>query len=94
MLECENICKCYEAFDNGRRAFMIIELMAKNITAILGKKAKPLDDEKVVKYVMKETLKGINFLHQRHIIHRDIKSDNILFDQDGNIKLADFGGAV
>jgi len=73
---------------------MIIELMAKNITAILGKKAKPLDDEKVVKYVMKETLKGINFLHQRHIIHRDIKSDNILFDQDGNIKLADFGGAV
>ena len=59
---CDNICKCYEAFDNGKRAFMIIELMAKNITALLSGKGKKLN-EKCVVYIMKETLKGLDFLH-------------------------------
>lgn len=43
---------------------------------------------------MREILLGLDFIHDKKQIHRDLKSDNILVDQNGNIKVADFGFAI
>ena len=41
--------------------------------------------------ICKEVLKGVQYLHEKNIVHRDIKSDIIIFGLNGKIKIIDFG---
>lgn len=49
-----------------------------------------LEEEKL-KDIFRECLTGLHYLHINHIIHRDIKPQNILFDENNRVKIADFG---
>ena len=47
--------------------------------------------EKYVKFMISCVLIGLDYIHSKGIIHKDIKPDNIFFDKDGYLKLGDFG---
>ncbi|XP_072033710.1 mitogen-activated protein kinase kinase kinase 2-like [Amphiura filiformis] len=49
--------------------------------------------ENVTRKYTRQILEGSAYLHQNHIVHRDIKGANILRDATGNVKLADFGAS-
>lgn len=55
----------------------------------LRKVRRMTEDE--ARYCFVEILMGIQYLHSKKIIYRDIKPENIMIDKDGNLKIADFG---
>ncbi|CCI85738.1 non-specific serine threonine protein kinase [Lactobacillus pasteurii DSM 23907 = CRBIP 24.76] len=53
----------------------------------------PLDLDEVIR-IMDQILSAVALAHKHNVIHRDLKPQNILMDQRGNVKIADFGIAV
>lgn len=88
-----NIVNYVESFQTGDSLWILMELMEGGcLTEILGRSIRW--PEAQIAYVCREANKGLAFLHENHRMHRDIKSDNIMFDYKGRIKLGDFGFAV
>ncbi|KAJ0700410.1 putative mitogen-activated protein kinase kinase kinase STE-STE11 family [Helianthus annuus] len=85
----ENIVR-YLGTDTGDgKLYIFLELITKGSLANLYRKY-CLGDSQVSAYT-RQILGGLNYLHERNVVHRDIKCANILVDASGSVKLADFG---
>ena len=94
MSQSDSIIRCHEAFDYQNRLWVIMEIMDGGAFTPMLEDFMGAYSENFCKYSLWATCKGLIDLHKQNIIHRDIKSDNILIKGNGEVKLADFGYAV
>ncbi|CAN6274279.1 unnamed protein product [Urochloa humidicola] len=88
-LEHENIVQYFGTDKEGGKLYIFLELVTQGSLAALYQKYH-LQDSQVSAYT-RQILNGLLYLHQRNVLHRDIKCANILVDASGLVKLADFG---
>ncbi|XP_047085774.1 mitogen-activated protein kinase kinase kinase 1-like [Lolium rigidum] len=87
--EHENIVQYYGTDKEESKLYIFIELVTQGSLSSLYQKYK-LRDSQVSAYT-RQILNGLVYLHDRNVVHRDIKCANILVHANGSVKLADFG---
>lgn len=86
-----NIVKYHGFIQKQHNLYIILEYCSMgSLKSLLTKNRRPLNEREAQLYV-KQTLCGLNYLHEQGVIHRDIKAANILLDSHNTVKLADFG---
>ncbi|KAH9484209.1 Protein kinase byr2 [Psilocybe cubensis] len=89
-LQHENIVQyLYSSIDSEYLNIFLEYVPGGSVTALLRNYG--AFEEPLVKNFVRQILQGLNYLHERDIIHRDIKGANILVDNKGGIKISDFG---
>ncbi|KAL3343399.1 hypothetical protein AABB24_027100 [Solanum stoloniferum] len=87
-----NVLKSHCSFVSDHNLWVIMPYMAGGSCLHILKATHPDGfEETVIATVLREVLKGLEYLHHHGFIHRDVKAGNILIDSRGGIKLGDFG---
>ena len=93
MLSNPNIVSVYDVSHSDEREFIVMELIS-GITLKQYMDKKGALDWKEVVHFSKQITRALAHAHERGIIHRDIKPQNIMLLRDGTLKVADFGIAA
>ncbi|XP_063802340.1 protein kinase C delta type-like [Pseudophryne corroboree] len=83
----------YAAFHTPGHVFFVMEYLSGGDLFQLIQSRGPFDVP-TIRFFAAEILCGLQFLHTKGIVHRDIKTENILLDAAGHVKIADFGLSV
>ncbi|XP_050235158.1 uncharacterized protein LOC126683341 isoform X2 [Mercurialis annua] len=92
LIDHPNVLKSHCSFVSDHNLWVVMPFMAGGSCLHILKAAYPDGfEEVVIATILREILKGLEYLHHHGQIHRDVKAGNILIDSRGAIKLGDFG---
>lgn len=89
-LKHDNVVNLQEVMVEKNDCFMVFEYLSHDLTGLLNHPTFKLDPAHK-KHLAKQLFEGLDYLHRRGVLHRDIKAANILVSNEGQLKLADFG---
>ena len=77
------IMKFYDAIDSGNKVSIVVEYINGNnlyqyIRKLPGSR---IIDENEVKKIFKKIVEAVQYMHENHVVHRDLKLENILIDR-------------
>jgi serine/threonine protein kinase len=92
-LDHPNIVGVHQVFEDNETAYMALDFVdGQDMHEVIENDPVRLTPEKIVT-LLKKLLEAVTFVHELHILHRDISPDNILLDSQDNPVLIDFGAA-
>jgi len=87
-----NLIKLYEVHETDNSIYLVMEYTTGQTLKNVFKKKELLDSESIE--ITKSILSALSYFESHKIMHRDLKPDNILVDDDLNVKIIDFGLAA
>lgn len=83
-----NIVKLYEAYERRRHIYLVMELCPN------GDLSDRTFSEDEAAVLIRQILEAVAYMHSKGVVHRDLKLENIMLDEKGNVKIIDLGLAT
>ncbi|KNC83149.1 CAMK/CAMKL/MARK protein kinase, variant [Sphaeroforma arctica JP610] len=90
LLTHNNIAKLYEIIDTAEAFYLVLELVQGDTMHAYLKENGTVTETLAADWT-RQLASGVQYCHSRHVVHRDIKLNNIMVDPTGRVKLIDFG---
>ncbi|KAF8429065.1 kinase-like domain-containing protein [Tirmania nivea] len=91
-LKHENIVSLHDVIHTENKLMLVFEFMDKDLKKYMDSRGdRGALDPYTIKSFMYQLLQGIAFCHENRVLHRDLKPQNLLINNKGQLKLADFG---
>ncbi|KAI8992087.1 kinase-like domain-containing protein [Mycotypha africana] len=92
LIQHDSIVKLYETFESCDSLYLVMEYVPGfNLDEYLQKKKDGALDEHEARHLFRQLVTAVDYCHRNWVVHRDLKTPNILITPDGSVKLADFG---
>jgi len=85
-----NIVRLYDVIHTEKKLTLVFEFLDKDLKKHMDEYNGRIPHSQV-KSFLHQLLKGVAFCHERRVLHRDLKPQNLLINNKGELKLADFG---